>query len=181
MKDKNYDADSMLQRCCSAWLCFLISFIHSPTFFEVKASPSSRPRPRRIGDLRVRAVLPFLQKYIPGNPTFVHEYMDGGGGRKAANHIFAMSAHRWLGPRQRRRRRGCQRGTRRIRCAVRSRQAALHRLAVQRYSLRASHSQGGRSDKSGETARRNRHSPRRPIRRPYQLHHRQNIRRASRS
>ena len=43
------------------------------------------------GDLRVRAVIPFLQKYIPGNPTFVHEYMDGGGGRKAANHIFAIS------------------------------------------------------------------------------------------
>jgi tripartite-type tricarboxylate transporter receptor subunit TctC len=40
------------------------------------------------GDLRVRAVAPFLNKYIPGNPTIVHEYMDGGGGRKAANHIF---------------------------------------------------------------------------------------------
>ena len=42
------------------------------------------------GDFRVRAVVPFLQKYIPGNPTFVHEYMDGGGGRKAANHIFSL-------------------------------------------------------------------------------------------
>jgi hypothetical protein len=40
------------------------------------------------GDFRVRAVTPFLQKYIPGNPAIVHEYMDGGGGRKAANHIF---------------------------------------------------------------------------------------------
>ena len=40
------------------------------------------------GDFRARAVAPFLQKYIPGNPTIVHEYMDGGGGRKAANHIF---------------------------------------------------------------------------------------------
>jgi len=40
------------------------------------------------GDFRVRAVAPFLQKYIPGNPTIVHDYMDGGGGRKAANHIF---------------------------------------------------------------------------------------------
>ena len=40
------------------------------------------------GDFRVRAVAPFLQKYIPGNPIIVHEYMDGGGGRKAANHIF---------------------------------------------------------------------------------------------
>src|SRR4029453_9988793 len=40
------------------------------------------------GDYRARAVAPFLQKYIPGNPTIVHEHMDGGGGRKAANHIF---------------------------------------------------------------------------------------------
>ena len=43
------------------------------------------------GDLRVRAVAPFLQKYIPGNPAIVHEYMDGGGGRKAANHIYSSA------------------------------------------------------------------------------------------
>ena len=40
------------------------------------------------GDLRVRALILFLQKSTPGNPTFVHEYMPGGGGRKAANYIF---------------------------------------------------------------------------------------------
>ncbi|MBI2986753.1 MAG: hypothetical protein HYY45_08300 [Deltaproteobacteria bacterium] len=40
------------------------------------------------GDLRVRALLPFLQKYIPGNPNIVFDYMPGGGGRKAANYIF---------------------------------------------------------------------------------------------
>jgi len=40
------------------------------------------------GEYRARSVAPFLQKYIPGNPTVAHEYMDGGGGRKAANHIF---------------------------------------------------------------------------------------------
>src|SRR5262249_18692453 len=40
------------------------------------------------GDVRARGVAPFLHKYIPANPTIVHEYMDGGGGRKAANHIF---------------------------------------------------------------------------------------------
>jgi tripartite-type tricarboxylate transporter receptor subunit TctC len=40
------------------------------------------------GDVRAHAVAPFLHNYIPGNPTIVHEYMDGGGGRKAANHIF---------------------------------------------------------------------------------------------
>lgn len=40
------------------------------------------------GDLRVRALVPFLQKYISGNPTIVMEYMAGGGGRKAANHLY---------------------------------------------------------------------------------------------
>ena len=40
------------------------------------------------GDLRVKAMLPFLKKHIPGNPTVVIEYMDGGGGRKGANHIY---------------------------------------------------------------------------------------------
>jgi len=44
--------------------------------------------PGGTGDIRVKAVLPFLQKYIPGNPTIVSEYMPGGGSRKAANHIF---------------------------------------------------------------------------------------------
>ena len=47
--------------------------------------------PGGSGDLRVRAVIPFLQKYISGNPSFVHEYMDGGGGRKAANFVFAQA------------------------------------------------------------------------------------------
>jgi tripartite-type tricarboxylate transporter receptor subunit TctC len=39
-------------------------------------------------DLRVKAVVPFLRKYIPGNPTIIIEYMDGGGGRKGANYLF---------------------------------------------------------------------------------------------
>jgi hypothetical protein len=38
--------------------------------------------------MRTKAVVPFLQKYIPGNPTIVIQYMDGGGGRKAANHLY---------------------------------------------------------------------------------------------
>lgn len=43
------------------------------------------------GDLRRRALFPFLKKYIPGNPTIVSEYMPGGGGRKAANHIYRVA------------------------------------------------------------------------------------------
>jgi tripartite-type tricarboxylate transporter receptor subunit TctC len=39
-------------------------------------------------DSRIRAMLPFLEKYIPGNPTVVVEYMPGGGDRKAANYLY---------------------------------------------------------------------------------------------
>ena len=43
------------------------------------------------GDLRVRAMIPLLQKYIPGHPTIVQEYMPGGGGRKAGNFVFGSA------------------------------------------------------------------------------------------
>jgi tripartite-type tricarboxylate transporter receptor subunit TctC len=39
-------------------------------------------------DMMTKSVLPFLKKHIPGNPTVVSEYMPGGGGTKAANHIY---------------------------------------------------------------------------------------------
>jgi tripartite-type tricarboxylate transporter receptor subunit TctC len=44
--------------------------------------------PGGSGDTRSRAVIPFLKKHIPGNPNIVNEYMDGAGGRKAANYLF---------------------------------------------------------------------------------------------
>ena len=43
------------------------------------------------GDMRRKALFPFLQKYIPGNPTILSEYMPGGGGRKAANYIYRVA------------------------------------------------------------------------------------------
>jgi len=43
------------------------------------------------GDLRRKALFPFLQKYIPGNPTIISDYMPGGGGRKAANHVYRVA------------------------------------------------------------------------------------------
>src|SRR5829696_8393088 len=45
--------------------------------------------PGGIGDNRVKAINPFLRKYIPGNPAIVVQYMDGGGGRQVGNHIFS--------------------------------------------------------------------------------------------
>jgi len=42
-------------------------------------------------DLRIKTVVASLRRHIPGNPTIVVEYMPGGGGRKAANHVFRTS------------------------------------------------------------------------------------------
>ncbi|HXV81611.1 MAG TPA: hypothetical protein VEG60_17160 [Candidatus Binatia bacterium] len=75
-------------------------FFASPTgafgqtpFYQGKTITIIQARqPGGTGDLRVRAQVPFLRKYIPGNPTIVLEFMGGGGGRKAANHVYRSSA-----------------------------------------------------------------------------------------
>jgi len=43
-------------------------------------------------DLRFRATASILRKHIPGRPTFVIEYMPGGGSRKAGNYIYRARA-----------------------------------------------------------------------------------------
>jgi len=44
--------------------------------------------PGGMGDLRARALASVLAKQIPGNPTIIFQYMAGGGGRMAANHLY---------------------------------------------------------------------------------------------
>ncbi|HWP56368.1 MAG TPA: hypothetical protein VNL14_00610 [Candidatus Acidoferrales bacterium] len=44
--------------------------------------------PGGTGDMRMRAVMPYLKKYLPGEPAVVAEFMEGGGGRKLANHMY---------------------------------------------------------------------------------------------
>lgn len=43
--------------------------------------------PGGSSDMLTRSMMPFLRKHIPGHPTIISEYMPGGGGVKAANHI----------------------------------------------------------------------------------------------
>lgn len=40
------------------------------------------------GEFQSRALIPYLKKYIPGNPNVVMEFMDGASGRKAANYFY---------------------------------------------------------------------------------------------
>ena len=47
--------------------------------------------PGGTGDLQARALIPYLKKYIPGDPTIFVENMPGAAGRKAANYIFSSA------------------------------------------------------------------------------------------
>jgi tripartite-type tricarboxylate transporter receptor subunit TctC len=44
--------------------------------------------PGGVGNLRTNAVIASLKKHIPGNPSIVIQFMEGAGGRKAANFLF---------------------------------------------------------------------------------------------
>ena len=67
------------------------AYAQSP-FYQGKTITLVQGRePGGSGDTRSKAVIPFLQKYIPGNPTIVSEFMSGAGGRKAANYLFGSA------------------------------------------------------------------------------------------
>jgi tripartite-type tricarboxylate transporter receptor subunit TctC len=44
--------------------------------------------PGGVGNLRTNAVIASLKKHIPGSPNIVIQFMEGAGGRKAANYLF---------------------------------------------------------------------------------------------
>ena len=73
-----------------AVVCFMPTVLYAQAdFYQGKTLTIVQGRDAGgTGDLRVRALVPFLQKYIRGNPTIVMEYMAGGGGRKAANYLY---------------------------------------------------------------------------------------------
>ena len=47
--------------------------------------------PGGSGDMQARALIPFMKKYIPGNPTIVIENMPGAAGMKAVNHAYSTA------------------------------------------------------------------------------------------
>src|SRR5215475_10179345 len=67
-------------------LCAQADFYRGKTIRIVAAT-----QPGGTSDNRIRAMLPFLEKYIPGNPNIVVEYMPGGGDRKAANYLYGTA------------------------------------------------------------------------------------------
>lgn len=64
------------------------AFAQAPFYQGKTITVIATTAPGGTGDMRVKSLLPTLRKHIPGNPTLVVEYMDGGGGRKGANFLF---------------------------------------------------------------------------------------------
>jgi tripartite-type tricarboxylate transporter receptor subunit TctC len=77
--------------CASAFflLCRPHPVLPQALFYQGKTiTVIAGQEPGGLGDLRLKSILPYLKKHIPGQPNIVTEYMPGGGGRKAANYIY---------------------------------------------------------------------------------------------
>jgi tripartite-type tricarboxylate transporter receptor subunit TctC len=91
-----------IRRVAFSVLCFaLVLFICIVSTNEAAAQSSfyqdknitvvAATDPGGTADMRIRTVVSFLRKHVPGSPTILIEYMPGGGGRKAANHVYRTS------------------------------------------------------------------------------------------
>jgi tripartite-type tricarboxylate transporter receptor subunit TctC len=67
------------------------AFAQAPFYQGKTITVIATTSPGGTGDMRIKALLPYLRKHIPGNPTLVIEYMDGGGGRKGTNYLYRNS------------------------------------------------------------------------------------------
>jgi tripartite-type tricarboxylate transporter receptor subunit TctC len=89
MRTKTAEIKFAIIITCCALLVFASDANSQAPFYQGKTvTVIVSTSPAGTGDLRVKALMPFLRKHIPGNPTLILEYMDGGGGRKGANHMF---------------------------------------------------------------------------------------------
>jgi len=67
------------------------AFAQTPYFQNKTIKIIRGGQPGGTGDLQARALIPFLRKHIPGEPTIIVENMPGAAGRKAANHIYSSA------------------------------------------------------------------------------------------
>jgi tripartite-type tricarboxylate transporter receptor subunit TctC len=71
------------------FLLFPSSALSQTPFYQGKTITIIQgTEPGGSSDVMTRAMLPYLKKHIPGEPTIVSEYMPGSGGLKAANHVY---------------------------------------------------------------------------------------------
>jgi tripartite-type tricarboxylate transporter receptor subunit TctC len=91
---RKVDINAAAVMCASAFflLCQPHPVLPQALFYQGKTiTVIAGQEPGGLGDLRLKSILPYLKKHIPGQPNIVTEYMPGGGGRKAANYIYRIA------------------------------------------------------------------------------------------
>jgi len=83
----------LLSKCLVVFIALLSTsaplFAQSTPYFQGKTILLIQGRePGGTGALRAQAAIPFLKKYLPGEPIIVTQFMPGGGGRKATNYVY---------------------------------------------------------------------------------------------
>src|SRR5918994_645445 len=79
--------------CLSLALCFVAAQASAQApYYQNKTIKIIRGgEPGGTGDMQARALIPFLKKHIPGEPTIIVENIPGAAGRKAANYIYSTA------------------------------------------------------------------------------------------
>ena len=81
-------------RRTAVWMGLLLSLVPTDVFPQTDFYRGKTitiiqdSSPGGVGHLRTNAVIASLKKHLPGNPNIVIEFMPGGGGIKAANHLY---------------------------------------------------------------------------------------------
>jgi tripartite-type tricarboxylate transporter receptor subunit TctC len=95
MKDRRKNIKSTPLLVAAYCACIALAeeqaFAQAPFYQGKTITVIATTSPGGTGDMRVKSLLPTLRKHIPGNPTLVIEYMDGGGGRKGTNYLYRNS------------------------------------------------------------------------------------------
>ena len=87
-----------MKRMAMAWFALVFGSMPNllwaqPDFYRGKLITLIQDStPGGVGQLRTQALIPVLEKHIPGNPRIVVQFMPGAGGRKAANHLYSVAA-----------------------------------------------------------------------------------------
>jgi tripartite-type tricarboxylate transporter receptor subunit TctC len=80
-----------------AWVVLLSLFFTGPAFSQTDFYKGKTIKivrgggPGGSGEFQTRALVKFLEKYIPGKPTIMVEFIEGAAGRKAANVIYSST------------------------------------------------------------------------------------------
>ncbi len=78
----------LLAVLCAVSLVMDRAFAQTPYYAGKTITIVRGGGPGGSGEFQSRALMPYLKKYIPGNPTIMMEFMDGASGRKGANYIY---------------------------------------------------------------------------------------------